>query len=127
MINYFNLIRALKTDQYDELTVKELKEEFNTEPDIDTQNVEMFPEGYERFNTNIAEMAAYFGRHLSQGAVVVFGNPNSFPVMQKEIQPFPIKELRLEPIIKPYEFLEDPTKQRRQKRQNQLRSRNHKK
>lgn len=35
MLDYFKLIRALQTDQYDDFTVKELKQKFDTEPDND--------------------------------------------------------------------------------------------
>ena len=127
MINYFNLIRALQTDQYDEFTVKDLKEEFNTEPDIDTTYVNMFPEGREKFDKKIAGLSAYFGVRLPKGAVIVIGSAVDDPFPQIPSIPFPIKNLNIEPLAQAAQIFESPKSLRKQKQQNQFRSRNFKK
>lgn len=126
MLDFFNLIRALNTDQYDDLTVKELKEKFNTEPDIDTTHVVLAPEGLnERRGMSIMANAAFY----TQGKCVILvgGNPDTDPFDAKPDKPFIIENLKIEPICESAHIFDNPKRIREERKQNQYRSRHHKK
>ena len=121
MLNYINLFRALNTDQYDDLTVKELKEHFNTEPDIDSIPIAMLPEGLSESHS--MSIMAYHVAAMHGNIIVVDGNP----LMAKPAEPFPIKKLDIEPLTASTVAILNPKHSKHQKQQNNYRSRNYKK
>jgi hypothetical protein len=126
MLNYFKLIRALQTDQYDDFTVRDLKYLFNTESDIDTAPVVLLPEGLnERLGMSI------MAHHMASmsGKVIVVGMSPDDPLQSKPINqgPLLLKTLTIEPLIQAAQVFKDEKSLRRHKQQNQFRSRNYKK
>lgn len=121
MINYFNLIRALQTDQYDDFTVKELKEEFNTLPDIDTMPIVMLPEGLKE--SHGMSIMAYHVAAMHGNLIMVEGNP----LTAHPAEPFPIKKIDIEPLTALTVAILNPKTSKHQKQQNNYRSRNFKK
>jgi len=127
MNNFFNLMNALQTDQFDELTVKEFKEVFNTEPDVDMAHAEMFPEGRnERLGMSI--MAHHIESMSKTGCVIVVGGkPGDDPFAPKPDKVFPVRDFNIEPIAQIAQIFDDQKRIREEKKQNQFRSRNYKK
>ena len=115
MINYLNLFRALQTDQYDDFSVRDLKEEFNTEPDIDTTHVAVAPEGLnERHGMSIM---AYALASMQGKCVIVVGRTPDDPLQSKPINigPLSFKNFNIEPLASAAQIFESPKSLRHQK------------
>lgn len=128
MINYFNLIRALHSDQYDEFTVKELKEEFNTEPDIDMEHVPIFSDHALSERKMIIGIASHMGMMIHNKSVVLIENqvkPDVLANIPTDV--FPIRKIDIEPLTATTVAILNPKHNKYQKQQNNYRSRNFKK
>lgn len=127
MLDYFKLFRALQTDEYDDVSVRDLKAEFDTIPDIANGHVDMFPESI-TFTTGVHRLETQILKMVHEGRVLIIDNapvPPFLETVKNEL--IAVKSFNTEPIIEYNPGLPDHKEIKRTKNQNNLRSRNFKK
>ena len=118
MLNLIEMVKALLTDEYDNYSVFHFKQLFTVENE--KPHVEII-------GSNERHGMSIMAHHLAnmEGNCIVVVDANS--MVPKAPEPFPIKELSIAQVSVATDFSDNPKRIREEKKQNQFRSRNHRK
>ena len=117
MLNLIEMVKALLTDEYDNYSVLHFKQLFTVENEKPHAEI---VDNNERHGMSIM---AYRIAAMEGNVIVVDGNP----LMARPAEPFPIKDFTIAQVSVATDFYDNPKRIREEKKQNQFRSRNHKK